>query len=59
VTTVPTLPAVSHNLKKPPISTECNAAQLLELNPSTPTYPIPAHQAIPRQKTDRLKPTPS
>jgi phospholipase C len=59
VTAVPTLPAVSHSLKKPPISTECNAAQLLELNPSTPTYPVPVNQAIPRQKTDRLKPTAS
>ena len=59
VTTAPTLPAVSRNVHQPPIGTECDAVQLLELNPKTAPYPVPTVQAIPHQNTDRLTPTPS
>ncbi len=59
VTTAPTLPAVSRNVHQPPVGNECEATQLLELNPPTAPYPVPTDQAIPHQNTDRLTPTPS
>jgi phospholipase C len=59
VTKAPVLYDVQDNQTVPPISTECNAAQILELNPSTAPYPIPTHQYIPRQAPSTLKPTPS
>jgi phospholipase C len=59
VTKAPVLSPVSDNESAPPISTECNAEQILELNPTTAPYPIPTHQYIPRQGRSNLTPTPS
>jgi phospholipase C len=59
VTKAPKLLAVSDNESTPPIGTECNAEQILELNPTTTQYPIPKIQRIPAQKRSRLKRTPS
>ncbi len=57
VTTTPQLLAVSANESAPPISTECSAQQILELNPTTAPYPIPSRQRIPAQGSATLKPT--
>jgi phospholipase C len=53
----PPLPYVSADIKAPPIGNECNAQQLLELNPSTAPYPVPRRQSIPHQGPSQLKPT--
>jgi phospholipase C len=58
VTEAPALLAVSDNESVPPISTECNGEQILELNPATAPYPIPKIQRVPTQRGRKLKPTP-
>jgi phospholipase C len=55
----PTLPLTPHGRNKPPIGGECSASQLLELNTTTPAYPIPMPQTQPTQGPDTLKPTPT
>ncbi len=59
VTKPPKLPVVSSSESAPPIGNECNSQQILELNPTTPPYPVPKHQKIPTQKPSKLTPTPS
>ena len=57
INTSPTLAATHHSINKPPIAGECNSAQLLELNTTTPAYPIPMPQTQPTQGPDTLEPT--
>ena len=47
----------SDNTNAPPIEGECNAGQLIELNSSTPPYPIPHPQSQPKQGPNTLKRT--
>ena len=56
---VPVLPVVSDDESSPPISSECNSSQILELNPSTTPYPVPKHQRQPKQEHGKFKPTPT
>jgi phospholipase C len=49
VTKTPKLPLTSDSITAAPIGTECNDAQLLELNPTTAPFKIPKHQTIPTQ----------
>lgn len=58
-TTVPTLPATSQDFTVPPIAGECTGLQLLETNPITDPYPIPAVQSQPTQGVSHLQPTPT
>jgi len=58
VTSKPTLPATSSNIKTPPIGGECTSGQLLELNSKTKPYPIPKTQKQPTQEVGTLKRTP-
>jgi phospholipase C len=53
------LPKTSDSIKKAPIAGECTSAQLLELNPTTAPYPVPADQVQPTQGPNTLKPTPT
>jgi phospholipase C len=55
----PSLLGVSDNESAPPISTECNTAQILELNPTTAPYPLPKVQKMPTQGPSVLRPTPN
>jgi phospholipase C len=56
---VPKLPAVSRDWAEPPISDECNGAQILELNPDEGPYPVPLIQKMPKQAPGTLKRTPT
>ena len=58
-TSKPTLPATSDSTTTPPVSNECTAGQLLEVDPSNdPVYPIPAVQTQPTQNPGTLRATP-
>jgi hypothetical protein len=59
VTKAPKFPAVSSSVTAPPISNECTTAQELELNTTTPPYPLPKKQKLPVQGKSKLKPTPA
>lgn len=56
---IPKLPRVSDNENEPPISNECTAGQIEELNPDLGAYPVPLIQNIPKQEPGTLKRTPS
>ncbi len=58
VTKIPVLPATSSSTTAPPVGGECSAAQILELNPTTPVPRIKRYQPMPIQGGLRLKPTP-
>jgi phospholipase C len=54
-------PTPSNSTTSPPVSNECSASQLFEVDPggnADPVYPIPATQTQPTQDAGTLKPTP-
>jgi phospholipase C len=59
ITKVPDLVSTSSSITKPPVSNECLADQLVELNPETAPYRIPLPQTMPVQGPERFIPTPS
>jgi len=58
-TKAPTLPTTSDSSTTPPVSTECSADNLIELNGSIKPYTVPKKQTMPTQQKGSLKPTPS
>jgi phospholipase C len=57
-TKLPKFKSVSSDTTAPPIGNECTTLQILEGNPSTAPFPVPKHQAIPKQGKSKLTPTP-
>jgi phospholipase C len=58
-TAVAPLPPTSENLNAAPIGNECTSLQILEANPQTPPYPVPATQTQPTQGPNTLTRTPT
>ncbi len=59
VSTTPTLAPTSPSITTRPVSNECLADQLVELNPQTVPYPLPPVQKIPKQGRQVFRPTPA
>jgi phospholipase C len=49
VARMPILPATSASTTAPPVGGECSGAQIAEVNPAVPPFPVPTHQEIPAQ----------
>ncbi len=56
---VPKIAAVSDDQSAPPISNECTADQVIELDPNDGAYPVPTKQKMPKQAAGKLKSTPA
>ena len=47
---VPALPSTAHDQTADVMALGCSEATILEVGPSLPPYPVPAHQSMPRQE---------
>ncbi|HXY27924.1 MAG TPA: alkaline phosphatase family protein [Acidimicrobiales bacterium] len=48
--TVPALPSTAHDQQADVMALGCTQADIVEVNPHMPSYPVPEHQTMPRQE---------